>query len=134
MNAILSSLEGRRAKGQTASYRPEEAARALNALYWYDGTLDDLSFQIDDRGASFRITARFFKDDRSKQRYVCQIHCDEVSRFNSTVKTSEMRENARTGNIAYGCLKGNTLWVHLTEGLLEIDAGAFRIVQHGSSD
>jgi hypothetical protein len=132
MIATLSSLAGGSARNAVPLHGPSATADALNGLYWYDGTLDHLAFQMDERGASFRITAHLFKDDRSRQRQVCQIHCDRVSRFSTTLKTAEMRENAQIGNIAYGCLKGSTLWVHLTEGLLEIDAAAFHIVQTGT--
>lgn len=59
----------------------------------------------------------------------CQIKCDGVLRFNSTLDATELKNNMRAGNISDGYLKGNTLWVYFTDGLIEIHSKKFRLAK-----
>ena len=105
-------------------------SRAFNKIYWHDGNLVDLSFSIDKKGrSSVKMTALFYNDEQASSRDTFQIKCDDVSRFNSTLDAAALKDNMFAGNISNGYLKGSTLWVYFTDGLLEVHAKRFRLAK-----
>jgi len=105
-------------------------SKALNNLFWHDGNLVDVLFSIDKKGKSaLQITALFYKDEQAPSRDAYQIKCEGVSRFNSTLDANELKDNMFAGNIANGYLKGSTLWMYLSDGLIEVQAKRFRLAK-----
>ena len=105
-------------------------SKALNTLFWHDGNLLDISFSIDNKGKSvLRMTALFYKDEHAPLRDRYEIKCEGVLRFNSTLDTTELKNNMFAGNISNGYLKDNSLWVYFTDGVLEVHAKRFRLAK-----
>ena len=105
-------------------------SKALNKLFWHDGNLADISFSIDEKGKTFlQMTAFFYKDEQAQRRGRYQIRCEGVARFNSSLDAIELKDNMCAGNISSGYLKGRTLWVYFTDGILEINAKKFRLTK-----
>jgi len=48
-----------------------------------------------------------------------------VSIFQCTLDAGELRRNLFAGHIAQAYLKGDTLWVYFTDGLLQVRAQRF---------
>jgi hypothetical protein len=104
--------------------------KILEKLFWHDGNLIDVSFTINKKGASsVQITALFYKDGQAKGRETYQIKCDGVSRVNCTLDSEELKNNMFAGNISNGYLKENTLWIYVTDGILEIHAKKFSLIK-----
>jgi hypothetical protein len=105
-------------------------SKALSNLYWHDGNLIDISYGIDKNGkSSVQMTALFYKDEQAPSRDMYQIKCEGVLQFNSSLNTTELKSNMFAGNISSGYLKGKTLWVYFTDGLLEVHATRFRLTK-----
>jgi hypothetical protein len=105
-------------------------SKAINNLFWHDGNLLDALFSIDKRGTSFvKITASLYKDEQSSNRTSFQINCEGVSRFSSMLDANELKDNMSAGNISSGYLKENTLWIYLSDGLIEVQAKRFHLTK-----
>lgn len=105
-------------------------SKPFDHFCWHDGVLVDISFKINQKGnSSVLITGYFYKDDQDPCRKAYQISCKKVSRFNSTLDAIELKDNRVAGNIANGYQKGNTLWLYFTDGILEIHAKKFYLVE-----
>ena len=76
-----------------------------------------------------QLQALFYKDEQAPQRQPYQIRCEAVSRFQCTLDSDELKRNMFAGNISNGYLKGNTLWIYFTDGLLEVRALCFRLMK-----
>jgi hypothetical protein len=95
-------------------------------LYWHDGNLTDLSFKVDAEGRSAVVLkALLYSDAQAPQRYSHEIRCEAVSIFQCTLDAGELRRNLFAGHIAQAYLKGDTLWVYFTDGLLQVRAQRF---------
>jgi hypothetical protein len=104
--------------------------KTINNLFWHDGNLVDVLFAIDKKGnSSLKITALFYKDEQSSSRDPFCIKCEGVSRFGSTLDGDELKDNMSAGNISTGYLKGSTLWIYLSDGLIEVQAKRFRLTK-----
>lgn len=102
---------------------------ALNKLYWHDGNLSRIAFDIDKRGkASLSISAAFYENEQAPSREIYEIVCEGVLGFTSTLDSAELKDNMGAGNIANGYLKGDTLWVYFSDGVLKVSARRFRLV------
>ena len=105
-------------------------SKSFEKLFWHDGNLTDVSFSVDAKGKSaVQLQALLYKDEQDPQRQPCQIRCEAVSRFQCTLDGSELKDNMFAGNISSGYLKGNTLWIYFTDGLLQVQAQRFRLVK-----
>jgi hypothetical protein len=102
--------------------------KAIDKLLWHDGNVVSVSFLIDERGkATVHIAALLYVDESGGERGVYRITCEGVSRFNTTLDVAELKDNRRAGNISNGHLKGSTLWIYVTDGLIEVHAKKFRV-------
>ncbi|CAN7392202.1 hypothetical protein [Acidovorax delafieldii] len=105
-------------------------SKSFDKLFWHDGNLTDVSFSVDAKGKSIvQLQALFYKDEQAPQRQPHQIRCEAVSRFQCTLDSDELKRNMFAGNISNGYLKGNTLWIYFTDGLLEVRALRFRLMK-----
>jgi hypothetical protein len=103
-------------------------AKTIDKLLWHDGNVVSVSFLIDERGkATVHITALLHIDEKGGGRGSFRINCEGVSRFNTTLDVAELKDNVFAGNISNGYLKGNTLWIYVTDGLIEVHAKKFRV-------
>lgn len=107
--------------------------KAIEDLYWHDGTLTEMSFTIDAQGRStVKITPLLYRDERATSRDLYEITCEGVLRFNGALDAGELRDNMFAGHISNGYLKGNTLWIYFTDGVLEVHAQRFDLAAvHG---
>ena len=104
--------------------------KSFDNFFWHDGNLTDVSFCVDSKGEStVQLQALFFKDEQAPHRDKYLIKCEAVTRFYCTLDGEELKSNMFAGNISNGYLKGNTLWVYFTDGLLEVRAQRFRLVK-----
>ena len=105
-------------------------SRALSNLCWHDGNLVSILFGIDNKGRStVQIAAQLYKNQEAPNRDAYQISCEGVGRFNSTLDATELKDNAFAGNISSGYLKDKTLWVYLSDGLIEVHAAKFCVIK-----
>jgi hypothetical protein len=102
--------------------------KAIDKILWHDGNVVSVSFLIDERGkATVQIAALFHIDESGSGRVSYQINCEGVSKFNTTLDVAELKDNMFAGNISNGYLKGNALWIYVTDGLIEVHAKKFRV-------
>jgi len=103
---------------------------AFNDFFWHDGLLSNISFEIDNTGKSVAVvSASFYRNEQDKERYDCQIRCEDVSRFNTMIDAEELKNNMFAGTISNGYVKENTLWVYVTDGVVEVHAEKFRLIE-----
>lgn len=101
--------------------------KAIDEILWHDGNVVSISFLIDERSkATVQIAALFHIDEAGGGRGLYRITCEGVSKFNTTLDVAELKDNMFAGNISNGYLKGNTLWIYVTDGLIEVQAKKFR--------
>ena len=95
-------------------------------MYWHDGNLIEVSFHIDGNGESkLIVTGNFYENDQSPKRGEYKILCVDVTKHNLCLDVVELKDNIFAGNISNGYLKGNTLWLYFTDGILEVIAKNF---------
>lgn len=83
---------------------------------------------IDANGAStVQITGNFYPTENAKVRTAYAVTCEEVSRHTCMLNVNELKKNVRAGNVSSGYLKDKTLWLYLTDGLIEVHAKKFHI-------
>jgi hypothetical protein len=105
-------------------------AKALNNLFWHDGNLVDISFNINEKGkAIVQISALFYKNEQAPSRDLYQITCEGIQRFSTTLDSPELKKNMFAGNISNGYLKDDVLWVYFTDGILQVHAKKFRLAK-----
>ncbi len=103
-------------------------SKAFNKLNWHDGQLASVSFSIDAKGKSTAtVFASFYTDSETRARSECLILCEGVTRFSTSVDAEELKNNLFAGTISNGYVKANTLWVYVTDGVIEIHAKKFRL-------
>ncbi len=107
--------------------------KAINNLNWHDGVLLDVTFAMSKKGkSSVELNVLLYGHEHARERSICHIKCDDVTRFNSTLDARELNDNLRAGNISNGYLKGDTIWVYFVDGLIEIHANRFRLIQRSA--
>ena len=112
----------------TSDVSTRSMTKAIDKILWHDGNVESVSFLIDARGkATVRIAALFHIDEKGGGRGLYRINCEGVSRFNTTLDVAELKDNMFAGNISNGYLKGDTLWIYVTDGLIEVHAKRFRV-------
>lgn len=100
----------------------------LDDFLWHDGQLSGVAVTIDAKGAStVQISGNFYPTENAKARTAYAVTCEEVSRHTCTLNVNELKDNARAGNVSNGYLKDKTLWLYLTDGLIEIHAKKFHL-------
>ncbi len=105
-------------------------SKALANIFWHDGDLSGIAFDIDEKGKStLRISARLYGNEQAPTRDLFEIICEGVMRFGSTLDAIELKNNKFAGNISNGYLKDRTLWLYFTDGILEVHARRFRLVK-----
>ena len=105
-------------------------SKALGNLYWHDGKLAGIAFGMDKKGASsLNLSAELYENEQAQGREPYNIACEGVGNFNCTLDASELKDNLRAGNISNGYLKGDTLWVYFSDGILKVSARRFRVVK-----
>lgn len=103
---------------------------ALEDFLWHDGLLGGVSLTIDAKGTSnAQITGLFYPTGEAKERTAYAVTCEKVSRYTCTLNLKELKDNAFAGNVSNGYLKDKTLWLYLTDGLIEIHAKKFRLTE-----
>jgi hypothetical protein len=104
--------------------------KIINKLFWHDGNLVDVFFNIDKKGDStVQIKALLYDDEQATVRNAFQIKCENVLYFNTTLNVAELKNNQFAGNISNGYLKDCELWIYLTDGMLQVRAKKFRLVK-----
>ena len=104
---------------------------AIEEILWHDGNVVSVSFLIDKNGkASVQIVALLHMDENGGGRGTYRISCEGAARFSTTLDVAELKDNMFAGNISNGYLKGNTLWIYVTDGLIEIHAKRFRVEEN----
>ena len=105
-------------------------SKALHDLCWHDGNLVGIRLDTGTQGAAVaHISVLLYAGALTAIRHAYQIECQHVLRFESTLDVAELRNNAFAGNISNGYLKGNTLWVYLADGVLQVEAKKFRVTK-----
>jgi len=102
----------------------------IDNLNWHDGVLIETSFYIDKKGQSkLVVIADFYSNEDSKKRSKYKISCEGVVKCNLSLDAVELRDNMFAGNISNGYLKTKTFWLYFTDGVLEVTAQDFDVVQ-----
>jgi len=106
----------------------QNMTHALDDFLWHDGLLRGVSMTVDAKGTSITIiSGLFYRTEQAKERTAYAVTCEEVSRYTCTLSIKELKDNAFAGNVSNGYLKGKTLWLYLTDGLIEIHAKKFHL-------
>lgn len=101
-------------------------SRSFNTLCWDEGNLQQISFTLDKQGeATLVMTLMLYTSDQNRRKAKHQVKCLNVTSFESTIDVQELKKNMFSGNISDGYLKGDTLWVYFTDGLLKVKAKKF---------
>ncbi len=101
----------------------------INKIYWHDGILVDVSFQIDEKGKSkLIVVANFYESEQSSKRSRYKLSCLDISKYNLSLDAVELKDNMFAGNISNGYLKNSTLWLYFTDGILEVSAKTFDVI------
>ena len=103
---------------------------SLDSFMWHDGNIFSLNYSINKTGASLKIEAEFYSTDKSEKRDKYTIECEGVTRLNNVVNFIEVIDNFSAGSVSNGYLKENTLWLYLTDGLIEINAKNINVSKH----
>ena len=103
---------------------------SLDNFMWHDGNIKSLNYSISNSGATLEIEAEFYSTDKSPKRNNYTIRCDGVTRFNNVIDFVEIINNFSAGSVSNGYLKDNTLWLYLTDGVIEINAKSINVSKH----
>ncbi|GHA16284.1 hypothetical protein GCM10008090_27610 [Arenicella chitinivorans] len=94
----------------------------MSDFIWHDGNINSLNYSVAESGASLAIEAEFYSTPESTQRDKFTINCRDVTRFNNVINFLEVKDNYSAGSVSNGYLRGNTLWLYLLDGVIEIHA------------
>ena len=102
----------------------------LENFIWHDGNITALNYSIHKTGASLEINAQFYSTIESRERDKFTIKCTGVTRFNNVVDFEQIIDNLSAGSVSNGYVKENTLWLYLTDGIIEIHAKSINVSKH----
>ena len=97
---------------------------------WHDGNIKSLNYSINKNGVTLEIKAEFYSTDKSPRRDDFTIKCEGVTRFNNVIDFVEIIDNFSAGSVSDGYLKENTIWLYLTDGIIEINAKNINVSKH----
>ena len=101
----------------------------LDDLLWHDGNLISLALGLDKQGnATATLEITLYPDEQASNRQRWLIECQSVSRLHCTLDLAALKQNLGAGHISNGYLKDKTLWLYFSDGLLEICAKKFRLI------
>ena len=103
---------------------------SLENFIWHDGNIHSLSYSIQSTGASLEIEGEFYSSNESNKRDIYKIKCNDVSRFNNIIDFKETLDNFSAGSVSNGYIKDNTLWLYLSDGIIEIQAKSINVSKH----
>ncbi len=103
---------------------------SLDNFIWHDGNISSLNYSIHKNETSLEINAEFYSTDESRERDKYTIKCSGVTRFNNVIDFEEIIDNLSAGSVSNGYLKENTLWLYLTDGVIEIHAKNINVSKH----
>lgn len=104
------------------------SANDLNDLYWHDGNINSLSYEIGGAGsAAVILSVSLYTNDQSQEREPLEITCLGVGDVGLKLSTEELKQNMFAGNISNAYLKRKTLWIYFTDGIFEVTAKKFEV-------
>jgi hypothetical protein len=96
---------------------------SLDSIFWHDGRLVAVSFDLDSRGAgSLKLALSLYASEQARDRAPVTVFCRGVSRFHTTLDVGELKDNARAGNVSDGESRPGKLLLNLTGGVIEVEA------------
>ena len=98
----------------------------FHRLFWHDGLINGVSYQIGQTGIASRVLSlSLYENNNCPERVTYEIYCLGVGDINMRLSTQDLKQNLFAGNISNGYLKERTLWIYLTDGIIEIPAENF---------
>jgi len=101
-----------------------------DSFFWHDGNVSALNYTTKNKITTLKIEAAFYAHDLASERSEYTLSCQDVTKFNHIVDFNEINDNSSAGSISNGYLKGNTLWLYLSDGIIEINAKEFNLKKH----
>ena len=96
----------------------------IEGLYWHDGLLQGITLEPGE-AATVVLSLALYQSSKAPARIPRRIACEGVSRLVTSVDLKELQDNARAGNVVDGELRGSSLWLRLTGGVVEVQAREF---------